>query len=158
MIAGVATSKGGNPMAIVEHSTNRLVVAAGGGLSSFSLALDKQAGLARIERNMLMWKRRPLEMPLADIKDFDVATFKDAVSGAELRKLLLRTQADEAIEVPGGGSKRRGNRRGFARFSRAGGLEADGCKEPAYCGVAPGHVLYCVRARALNPAPYFRVA
>jgi hypothetical protein len=100
MIAGIATSKGGNPMAIVEHSTNRLVVAAGGGLSSFSLALDKQAGLARIERNMLMWKRRPLEMPLADIKDFDVATFKDAVSGAELRKLLLRTRADEAIEVP----------------------------------------------------------
>jgi hypothetical protein len=87
-------------MAIVEHSTNRLVVEAGGGLSSFSLALDKQAGLARIERNMLMWKRRPLEMPLADIKNFDVATFKDAASGAELRKLLLRTQADEAIEVP----------------------------------------------------------
>ena len=87
-------------MAIVEHNANRLVVEAGGGLSSFSLALDRQAGLARIERNMLMWKRRPLEMPLADIKDFDVATFKDAVSGAELRKLLLRTQADEAIEVP----------------------------------------------------------
>lgn len=87
-------------MAIVEQTANRLVVEAGGGLSSFSLALDKQAGLARIERNMLMWKRRPLELPLADIKDFDVATFKDVASGAELRKLLLRTQADEAIEVP----------------------------------------------------------
>lgn len=100
MIAGVATGRGGKPMAIVERSTNRLVVEAGGGLSSFSLALDKQAGLARIERNMLMWKRRPREMPLADIKNFDVATFKDAASGAELRKLLLRTRADEAIEVP----------------------------------------------------------
>jgi hypothetical protein len=87
-------------MAIVEHNANRLVVEASGGLSSFSLALDKQAGLARIERNMLMWKRRPLEMPLADIKDFDVATFKDAASGAEVRRLLLRTHADEAIEVP----------------------------------------------------------
>jgi hypothetical protein len=87
-------------MAIVEHNSNRLVVEAGGGLSAFSLALDKQAGIARIERSMLMWKRRPREIPLADIKDFAVASFKDAASGAELRKLLLRTQADEAIEVP----------------------------------------------------------
>jgi hypothetical protein len=87
-------------MAIVECNANRLVVEAGGGLSAFSLALDKQAGLARIERSTLMWKRRPLEMPLTDIKDFDVATFKDAASGAELRKLLMRTQTDEAIEVP----------------------------------------------------------
>lgn len=100
MIAGVATSKGGKPMAIVERSKDRVVVEAGGGLSSFCLALDKQTGLARIERNTLMWKRRPLEMPLTDIKNFDVATFKDAASGAQLRKLLLRTRADEAIEVP----------------------------------------------------------
>jgi hypothetical protein len=87
-------------MAIVERSTHRLVVEGGGGLSDFSLALDKHAGVARIERSTLMWKRRPLEMSLADIKNVDVATFKDAVSGAELRKLLLRTQADQAIEVP----------------------------------------------------------
>jgi hypothetical protein len=100
MMAGVTTSKGSEPMAIVERNANRLVVEAGGGMSSFSLALDKQAGLARIERNMLMWKRRPLEMPLTDIKEFTVASFKDAASGAELRKLLMRTQADEAIELP----------------------------------------------------------
>ena len=87
-------------MAIVERSNNRLVVEAGGGLSAFSLALDKRAGLARIERSMLMWKRKPLEMPLNEIKGFDVASFKDAASGAELRKLLMRTRADEAIEVP----------------------------------------------------------
>jgi hypothetical protein len=87
-------------MTIVERSTNRLVVEAGGTLTAFKLALDKQAGTARIERNLLMWKRRPREMPLADIKDFSVASFKDAASGAELRKLLLRTQADEAIELP----------------------------------------------------------
>jgi hypothetical protein len=87
-------------MAIVERSANRLVVEAGGGLSAFSLALDKAAGMARIERSMLMWKRRPLELPLADIKTFDVATFKDPASGAELRKLVLLTQANEAIEVP----------------------------------------------------------
>jgi len=48
---------------------------------------------------MLMWKRRPREIPLTDIKDLSVASFKDAASGAELRKLLLRTQADEAIEL-----------------------------------------------------------
>jgi hypothetical protein len=87
-------------MAIVERSNNRLVVEAGGRLSAFSLELDKQAGTARIERNTLMWKRRPREIPLADIKDFDVASFKDAVSGVQLRKLVLRTRSDEAIEVP----------------------------------------------------------
>jgi hypothetical protein len=87
-------------MAIVESSKTRLVVEANGTLSAFSCTLDKQAGTARIERNTLMWKRRPREIPLADIKDFSVANFKDAASGAELRKLLLRTQADEAIELP----------------------------------------------------------
>ena len=87
-------------MAIVERSKNRLVVEAGGRLSAFILVLDKQAGTARLERNVLMWKRRPLEIPLTEIKDFDVASFKDAVSGAELRKLLLRTRNDEAIELP----------------------------------------------------------
>jgi len=87
-------------MAIVERSNNRLVVEAGGSLSAFSLSLDKQAGLARIERSTLMWKRKPLEMPLAAIRGFDVARFKDAASGAELRKLVLRTQTDEAIELP----------------------------------------------------------
>jgi hypothetical protein len=100
MIEAVTTSKGDEPMAIVERNANRLVVEAGGGLSAFSLALDKHAGMARIERSTLMWKRRPLEMPLADIKEFDVATFKDPASGAELRKLVLRTQADETIELP----------------------------------------------------------
>lgn len=87
-------------MAIVERSKNRLVVETSGVLGAFSLALDKQVGTARIERNTLMWKRRPREMPLTEIKEFSVASFKDATSGAELRKLMLRTQADEAIELP----------------------------------------------------------
>ncbi len=87
-------------MSIVERSANRLVVEAGGSLSGFSLALDKNEDKARIERSTLMWKRRPVELPLADIKDFDVATLKDPVSGAEVRKLVLRTRGDDSIEVP----------------------------------------------------------
>ncbi len=87
-------------MAIVERSANRIVVDAGGGLGGFTLVLDREAGIARIERSTLMWKRRPRELPLGEIKAFDVAAIKDAASGAELRKLVLRTQAEEAIEVP----------------------------------------------------------
>jgi len=87
-------------MAIVERNANRLVVEAGGGLSSFSLALDKQANLARIERSTLMWKRRPRELPLDEIARIDVANLKDPASGAALRKLVMLTQADETIEVP----------------------------------------------------------
>ena len=87
-------------MTIVERNANRLVLEAGGGLSSFSLALDKQAGLARIERSTLMWKRKPRELPLGDIKTVDVASFKDNVSGVELRKVVMLTQDNEAIEVP----------------------------------------------------------
>ncbi len=87
-------------MAIVERSTNRLVVETAGMLGAFNLALDKQAGTARIERKTLMLKRRPREIPLTDIKDFSVASLKDAASGAELRKLSLRTQAGEVIELP----------------------------------------------------------
>lgn len=87
-------------MAIVERNANRIVVEASGGLGAFSLVLDKQAGTARIVRSTLMWKRRPREIPFAEIRTFDVAMVKDAASGAELRKLVLRTQAEEAIEVP----------------------------------------------------------
>jgi hypothetical protein len=88
------------PMTIVERNANRLVVEAGGGLSSFSLALDKNEGLARIERSTLMWKRRPRQLPLGDIKAVDVASLKDRASGAEMHKVVLLTQDDEAIEVP----------------------------------------------------------
>lgn len=87
-------------MTIVERNANRLVVEAGGGLSSFSLALDKNEGLARIERSTLMWKRRPRQLPLGDIKAVDVASLKDRASGAEMHKVVLLTQDDEAIEVP----------------------------------------------------------
>ena len=87
-------------MAIVERSTSRLIVETAGALGAFNLALDKQSGTARIERKTLMWKRRPREIPLADIKDLSVATLKDPASGAELRKLVMRTRADEAIELP----------------------------------------------------------
>jgi hypothetical protein len=87
-------------MAIVERSTNRLIVESAGVMGAFNLALDKQAGTARIERKTLMWKRRPREIPLADIKDFSVANFTDRASGAEMRKLVMRTRGDEAIELP----------------------------------------------------------
>jgi hypothetical protein len=87
-------------MAIVERSTNRLIVESAGVMGAFNITLDKQAGTARIERKTLMWKRRPREIPLTDIKDCSVASLKDAASGAELRKLSLRTQSGEVIELP----------------------------------------------------------
>jgi hypothetical protein len=97
---GSVTTKGSDPMPIVERSTNRLVVESAGVLGAFNIALDKEAGTARIERKTLMWNRRPREIPLTDIKDFSVASLKDAASGAELRKLSLRTQGGEVIELP----------------------------------------------------------
>jgi len=87
-------------MAIVERNDNRMVVEAGGGLSSLTLILDKQAGHARIERRTLMFRRRPQEIPLSRINAVDVAHLKDAASGAELRQLMLRAGADEAIPLP----------------------------------------------------------
>ena len=87
-------------MAIVERNANRLIIESAGVLGAFNLALDKQTGTARIERKTLMWKRRPRELPLAEIKDCSVASLKDAASGAEVRKLALHTQAGEVIELP----------------------------------------------------------
>lgn len=87
-------------MAVVERSANRLVVVVDGALSGFRLALDRGEGVARIERSLLMWKRRPRELPLGDIKDVDVATLKDAASGVQVHKLVLRTRDEEAIEIP----------------------------------------------------------
>ena len=87
-------------MAIVERNATRMVVEAGGGLSSLRLVLDKQAGQARIERRTLMFNRKPQEIPLSRINAVDVALLKDAASGAEMHQLMLRAGADEAIPLP----------------------------------------------------------
>lgn len=89
-------------MAIVEHTANRMIVEAGGGLNSLTLILDKQAGQARIERRTLMFNRKPQQIPLSRINAVDVALLKDAASGAEVHQLMLRAGADEAIPLPVG--------------------------------------------------------
>jgi hypothetical protein len=87
-------------MAIVERTDTRMVVEAGGGLSSLTPILDKGAGQARIERRTLMFNRKPREMPLSRIQAVDVAHLKDPASGAEMRQLMLRAGSDEAIPLP----------------------------------------------------------
>ena len=48
-------------MPVTERTPTRLVVAAG----STTLTLDKDAGKAVLQRKMLFWKQKPLELPRA---------------------------------------------------------------------------------------------
>ena len=87
-------------MTIVERNAERLVVQSGSVLGQMTLELDKRSGRASIVRNVLMWKRKPREFKLRDIKDVAVTTFKDGASGAELHRTLLRLADDDVVPLP----------------------------------------------------------
>jgi hypothetical protein len=87
-------------MAIVEHTALRMVVYSGSLLGKAVLTLDKDAGRARLERSVLMWPRKPVEIALADIAEVSVATTKDPPSGSELHTPVMRLRSGEALALP----------------------------------------------------------
>jgi hypothetical protein len=87
-------------MAILEQTSQRIVVQSGSALSKAILTLDKAQGRARLDRVVLMWSRKPIDIAFSDIADVAVATMKDAASGSELHKPVLRLTSGKALALP----------------------------------------------------------
>ena len=87
-------------MTIVQSTPQRLVVRGGSRLNQTTLTLDKDDHRASVERIILFWRRRPLELPLADIKDVAVTSVMDAASGAETYQPVVRTHTGRTIAFP----------------------------------------------------------
>jgi hypothetical protein len=87
-------------MTILESNNHRLIVQADSLFKHTLLTLDKDAGRARLERSILMWRRKPVELSLSEIDDVGIVTIADAASGAETHEPVLHTRGGERIALP----------------------------------------------------------
>jgi hypothetical protein len=79
-------------MSIIENTPRRLVLTSG----STTLALDKDAGKATLQRKFLFWNRKPVELPLSELAAVTLDKAVDRASGVELFDTMLVTQAGAA--------------------------------------------------------------
>jgi len=87
-------------MTILESNDHRLVVQAGSLFNVTTLTLDKDEGRACLDRRVLMWRRRPVELGLSEIDDVGIVAIKDTASGAVLHEPVLHTRRGETIPLP----------------------------------------------------------
>ena len=83
-------------MTIIESTPERLVLQAG----EATIVLDKRAGSASLHRKLLLWERKPITVPLADICDIAVAPAIDRSCGFATCRTLLVTRSGDHLEVP----------------------------------------------------------
>jgi hypothetical protein len=83
-------------MITIERSPQRLVLRSG----STTVTLDKDASKAAMQRKLLLWARKPLERPLADVTRVTVDANVDRASGVELCSTMLVMQDGSAWALP----------------------------------------------------------
>src|SRR5262245_14483060 len=83
-------------MPITEDTPRRLVLKSG----STTLTLDKEASKAIFQRKLLLWDRKPLEAPLADVVQLMVDTAVDRASGVEICKTMVVFQTGAGWAFP----------------------------------------------------------
>lgn len=83
-------------MPITEKTDRKLVLRSG----STTLTLDKDAGLAQLQRKLLMFNLKPMRTPLSDIASFEVDAGVDRASGIEVCNTMLVTREGGAWAVP----------------------------------------------------------
>jgi hypothetical protein len=86
---------------IVDSAPQRLVLQSG----STKLTLDKDAGKAVMQRKLLFWALKPLEVPLAEVTQVDVDAGVDRASGIEVCNTMLITRAGAAWALPAADKK-----------------------------------------------------
>ena len=79
-------------MPILENTPRRLVLRSG----SNTVTLDKDSGTASLQRKMLFWNLKPVELPLSDFTEVRLDAVKDPVSGAEICHTMLVTRSGAA--------------------------------------------------------------
>ena len=88
-------------MTTVESTPGRIVLKSG----STTVTLDKDAGKASLERKVLLWARKPVEKPLAEIADVTVDAVVDRASGVEVCNAMLVTRGGEGWALPAADKK-----------------------------------------------------
>jgi hypothetical protein len=86
---------------IVDSAPQRLVLQSG----STKLTLDKDAGKAVMQRKLLFWALKPLEVPLAEVLQIEVDADVDRASGVEICNTMLVTRAGAAWALPAADKK-----------------------------------------------------
>ena len=80
----------------IERAEQQLVVQSG----STTLTLNKASGKASMQRKVLLWARKPIERPLADIVSVNVDANVDRASGVELCSPMLVMRDGSAWALP----------------------------------------------------------
>jgi hypothetical protein len=86
-------------LATIESTPQRLTLQAGGA----TLILDKEAGAASLRRKALLWERKPISIPLADICRVVVTPAVDRSCGFATCYTLLVTRSGNHLELPPAG-------------------------------------------------------
>ena len=82
---------------IIDNAPQRLVLQSG----STTLTLDKDANTAVMQRKLLFWSLKPLEVPLTDVAEITVDAGVDRASGVEIcnTMVVMRTGAGWALSA-----------------------------------------------------------
>jgi hypothetical protein len=86
-------------LATIESTPTRLTLQTGG----TTLVLDKEQGAASLHRKALLWERKPISVPLADICRVAVTPAIDRSCGFATCYTLLVTRSGNHLELPPAG-------------------------------------------------------
>ncbi len=78
-------------MPIIENTPRRIVLKGDSGTVTF----DKDAGAVKVERKLLIFGRKPVEFPFADIDDVAVKSDVDGLSGAPIYHAVMHRRTGD---------------------------------------------------------------
>ena len=83
-------------MGVIENTPVRVVVRSG----STTLTLDKTAGKAVLQRKVLFWPMKPVELPLTEVADVAIDAGVDRASGVDVCSTMLIARSGAAWALP----------------------------------------------------------
>ncbi len=86
---------------VIENAPQRMVLQSG----STTLTLDKDANTAVMQRKLLFWSLKPLEVPLTDVAEITVDAGVDRASGVEVCNTMLVMRTGAAWALPAADKK-----------------------------------------------------
>ena len=81
---------------VIENAPQRMRLQAG----STTLTLDKDAGNAILQRKLLFWALKPLEVQLTEVAEVTVDAGVDRASGVDVCNTMVVTRAGAAWALP----------------------------------------------------------
>jgi hypothetical protein len=96
IIGTYRNATGRTVMGVIESTPVRVVLRSG----STTLTLDKSAGKAVLQRKLLFWPMKPMELPLAEVADVAVDAGVDRASGIDVCSTMLIARSGAAWALP----------------------------------------------------------